>query len=172
MGSSLRRFSGSTSNMYKLLVCSFVAMAAAAPIEDTPEVAEAKAAFKAAFDAAEAGEHAALAPVNNDVQAEQIAAAYLDDLEEVVAAKAAFKAAFDDAAAGGLAAKQAPAPVHVLPEPVAAPVAAPTVVPAAINYANIPAVYPYFGYNHVLPQLPYALPAFGLTGLPYNGLPI
>merc|ERR1711962_1627145 len=109
MGSSLRRFSGSTSNMYKLLVCSFLAMAAAAPIEDTPEVAEAKATFKAAFDAAEAGEHAglrpdALHPVN-------------DDVEEVAAAKAAFQAAFDDAAAGGLAAKQAPAPVHVIPEP-------------------------------------------------------
>merc|ERR1712115_414368 len=99
-------------------------------------------------------------------------AAPLEDTPEVAEAKAAFKAAFDAAAAGGLAAKQAPAPVHVLPEPVAAPVVAPTVVPAAINYANIPAVYPYFGYNHVLPQLPYALPAFGLTGLPYNGLPI
>merc|ERR1712018_49798 len=171
MGSLFRRFKGlKVINMLKLVFV--VALASAAPLEDTPEVAEAKAAFKAAFDAAAAGEHAALAPVNNDVQAEQIAAAYLDDLEEVVAAKAAFKAAFDDAAAGGLAAKQAPAPVHVLPEAVAAPVVAPTVVPAAINYANIPAVYPYFGYNHVLPQLPYALPAFGLTGLPYNGLPI
>merc|ERR1711893_535979 len=160
MGSLLRRFKGlKVINMLRLVFV--VAFASAAPLEDTPEVAEAKAAFKAAFDAAAAGEHAALAPVNNDVQA-----------EEVAAAKAAFKAAFDDAAAGGLAAKQAPAPVHVLPEPVAAPVAAPTVVPAAINYANIPAVYPYFGYNHVLPQLPYALPAFGLTGLPYNGLPI
>merc|ERR1711976_158498 len=142
MGSLLRRFKGlKVINMLRLVFV--VAFASAAPLEDTPEVAEAKAAFKAAFDAAAAGEHAALAPVNNDVQAEQIAAAYL-----------------------------APAPVHVLPEPVAAPVAAPTVVPAAINYANIPAVYPYFGYNHVLPQLPYALPAFGLTGLPYNGLPI
>merc|ERR1711962_1638279 len=103
MGSSLRRFSGSTSNMYKLLVCSFLAMAAAAPIEDTPEVAEAKATFKAAFDAAEAGEHAALRPdalhpVNNDVQAPQIASAYLDDVEDVAAAKADFQAAFDDAA--------------------------------------------------------------------------
>merc|ERR1711976_110903 len=136
MGSLLRRFKGlKVINMLRLVFV--VAFASAAPLEDTPEVAEAKAAFKAAFDAAAAGEHAALAPVNNDIQAEQIAAAY-----------------------------QAPAPVHVLPEPVAAP----TVVPAAINYANIPAVYPYFGYNHVLPQLPYALPAFGLTGLPYNGL--
>merc|ERR1711976_562798 len=104
MGSLLRRFKGlKVINMLRLVFV--VAFASAAPLEDTPEVAEAKAAFKAAFDAAAAGEHAALAPVNNDIQAEQIAAA-----------KAAFKAAFDDAAAGGLAAKQAPAPVHVLPE--------------------------------------------------------
>merc|ERR1712066_476549 len=143
MGSSLRRFSGSTSNMYKLLVCSFLAMAAAAPIEDTPEVAEAKATFKAAFDAAEAGEHAALRPdalhpVNNDVQAPQTASAYLDDTEDVAAAKAAFQAAFDDAAAGGLAAKQAPAPVHVIPAPLAA---APAPVVAAA--APVLATHPY-----------------------------
>merc|ERR1712226_826484 len=76
----------------------------------------------------------ALHPVNTDVQAPQIAASYLDDIEDVAAAKAAFLAAFDDAAAGGLAAKQAPAPVHVLPEPaplVAAPVAAPIVAAPA-----------------------------------------
>merc|ERR1712240_187969 len=145
MGSSLRRFSGTTSTMYKLLVCSFLAMAAAAPIEDTPEVAEAKATFKAAFDAAEAGEHAALRPdalhpVNNDVQAPQIASAYLDDVEEVAAAKAAFQAAFDDAAAGGLAAKQAPAPVHVIPEPAPLAVAPAPVVAAA---APVLATHPY-----------------------------
>merc|ERR1712157_322893 len=86
--------------MFKLIFV--VAVAAAAPLDDTPEVAAAKAEFQAAFDAAAAGEHAALAPVNNDIQA-----------EEVAAAKAAFKAAFDDAAAGGLSAKQEPAPVHV-----------------------------------------------------------
>merc|ERR1712123_172225 len=102
--------------------------AAAAPLEDTPEVAAAKAEFQAAV----AGEHAGLAPVNNDVQAEQIAAAYLDDIEDVAAAKASFKAAFDDAAAGGLAAKQAAAPVHVIaePEPIAVVAAAP-VAPVA-----------------------------------------
>merc|ERR1711937_896879 len=58
-----------------------------------------KAEFKAAFAAAEAGEHASLAPVNNDIQAAQIGASYLDDTEDVAAAKAAFQAAFDDAAA-------------------------------------------------------------------------
>merc|ERR1711970_1544079 len=99
-----------------------LAVAAAAPLDDTPEVAAAKAEFQAAFDAAAAGEHAALAPVNNDIQAEQIAAAYLDDVEEVAAAKAAFKAAFEDAAAGGLTAQQEPAPVHVIPEPAEVPV--------------------------------------------------
>merc|ERR1712105_448975 len=111
--------------MFKLVFV--VAVAVAAPLEDTPEGAAAKAEFQAAFDAAVAGEHAALAPVNNDIQAEQIAAAYLDDVEEVAAAKAAFKAAFEDAAAGGLAAKQEPAPVHVIHEPEvsqSAPVAA------------------------------------------------
>ena len=149
-----------------------VAVAAAAPqyLEDTPEVAEAKAAFQAAFDAAAAGEHAALAPVNNDVQAEQIPESFLDDLEDVAAAKAAFKAAFDDAEAGGLAAKQAPAPVHVIPE--VAPAVAPIPAAVPVTYSNIPAVYPYYAYNHILPSLPYSLPAFGLAGLPYNGLPI
>ena len=85
-------------------------------LEDTPEVKAAREEFQAAFDAAVAGEHAALAPVNNDVQAEQIPARYLDDLEDVAAAKAAFQAVFDDVAAGGLAAKQAPAPVHQVAE--------------------------------------------------------
>merc|ERR1711936_929660 len=163
MGSSLWRFSGTALNMYKLVLCSFLALAAAAPLEDTAEVAAAKEAFNAAFAAAEAGEHAALRPdalhpVNTDVQAPQIAASYLDDIEDVAAAKAAFLAAFDDAAAGGLAAKQAPAPVHVLPEPaplVAAPVAAPAIAYAGLHHA----AYPY-AINH----LGYA----GYTGYPYH----
>merc|ERR1712025_1444020 len=172
MGSSLRRFSGTTSTMYKLLVCSFLAMAAAAPIEDTPEVAEAKATFKAAFDAAEAGEHAALRPdalhpVNNDVQAPQIASAYLDDVEEVAAAKAEFQAAFDDAAAGGLAAKQAPAPVHVIPEP--APLA---VAPApVVEGVPVLATHPYaagLGYH----GLAYNTIGYHGLGFPYAGLPV
>merc|ERR1712076_340060 len=83
-----------------------VAVAAAAPfLEDTTEGALAKAEFQAAFDAAAAGEHAALAPVNNDVQAEQIGDSFLEDAAE---AKAKFAAAFEAAAAGGLADLQAP----------------------------------------------------------------
>ena len=159
-----------------------MAVAVAAPLEDTPEVAAAKAEFQAAFDAAVAGEHAGLAPVNNDIQAEQIGAAYLDDVEEVAAAKAAFKAAFDDAAAGGLAAKQEPAPVHVVaaPEPVAVAAAAPVAVaaPVAPLVHTLPLAYPYghglhYGaYPYAAAALPSGLPAFGLHGLPYNGLPL
>merc|ERR1712215_459845 len=84
----------------------------AAPLEDTEEVREARAQFLAAFDEAKEGKHAALAPVNNDIQAPQIANAYLDDTEAVVEAKADHKVAFDTAAAGGLA--------HMQAEPVAA----------------------------------------------------
>merc|ERR1711923_619791 len=118
----------------------------------TAEVAAAKASFKAAFDIAEAGEHAALAPVNNDVQAAQIANAYLDDTVDVAEAKSV--------AAGGLAAKQAPAPVHEVAEPVkvaAVPFAAPVTYAHAIPayhpqvYSNVlahHAVYPYAAFNY------------------------
>ena len=139
-----------------------VAVAAAAPLEDTTEVALAKAEFQAAFDAALAGEHAALAPVNNDVQAEQIPDEFLDDAADVAAAKAEFLAAFESAAAGGLADLQAPAPVHEIP--LAAPV--PAAVPAPV----------YYPYNHVLPS--YAGYGYGYAGYPfhgyhgYNGLPV
>ena len=144
-------------------------IAAAAPLEDTDEVKAAKAEFQAAFDLAEAGGLADLAPVNNDVQAEQIPNAYLDDDEDVAAAKAAFLAAFEDVAAGGLAAKQAPAPVHDIPE---THVAAPLAIPApVIAYNYLPAAHPYY-YGGYHTALPYNLPAFGLAGLPYNGLPV
>merc|ERR1712223_2369016 len=126
-----------------------VAVAAAAPnfLEDTTEVALAKAEFQAAFDAAVAGEHAALAPVNNDVQAEQIPDEFLDDAEDVAAAKAEFLAAYVAAAAAA---------------PVAAPVAAP------FYYGN---ALPYYPYNQVLPSAPYVAGygypshGYGYTGL-------
>merc|ERR1712054_8452 len=134
--------------MYKLVLAAFLAVAAA------------KASFKAAFDIAEAGEHAALAPVNNDVQAAQIANAYLDDTVDVAEAKAAFDAEFKSVAAGGLAAKQAPAPVHEVAEPMkvaAVPFAAPVTYAHAIPayhpqvYSNVlahHAVYPYAAFNY------------------------
>merc|ERR1719266_92064 len=75
-----------------------------APVEDTPEVAAAKVSFKAAFDAAAAGEHSALAPkplpVPTPVVPIQGPAVYLADAPEVAEAKASFKAAFDAATAG------------------------------------------------------------------------
>merc|ERR1712061_221917 len=78
-----------------------------APLQDTPEVLEAKEKFLAAFETAKEGKHAALVPVNNDVQAPQIANAYLDDTEPVAEEKAKFKIAFDTAEAGGLKHMQA-----------------------------------------------------------------
>ena len=154
-----------------------MAIATSFPLEDTEDVAAAKAVFNAAFAAAEAGEHAALAPVNSDAQAAQIAAEYLADAEEVAAAKAAFKAAFDEAAAGGLAAKQAPAPVHEIPAP--APLAAPAVaagIPYGVGALNVLGGYPYarLSVAGLHAGLPYAgLPYAGLpyAGLPYAGLP-
>ena len=148
------------------MLSSLLAVVTSLPLEDTLEVAAAKAEFKAAFDAASAGEHAALAPVNNDLQADQIALSYLADSEDVAAAKAEFLAAFDSAAAGGLAAQQAPAPVHTVPAPapLAAPVAA---LPAAFPY-GVTALnsLPYHGYP-LTAGLPYA--GFAHAGLPYVG---
>merc|ERR1719251_756730 len=109
----------------KLIIASLLACASAIPIELTPEVAEAtaahlaaaylddvaevaeaKAAFKAAFDAAAAGEHAALAPVNNDVQAPApvhvVPAPAPLAAAPVVVAKAAAPAVLPHAYYGGL----------------------------------------------------------------------
>merc|ERR1712123_482934 len=144
-------------NVNSLILASFLAVATALPIEDTPEVFAAKAEFSAAFAAAEKGEHAALAPVNTDVQA--------------------------------------PAPVHVIPEPAALAAAPAAALPAfpygvtALNAAypdslGLPAAgLPYAGFPYA--GLPYAgLPAAGLpyagfsaaglpyAGLPYNGVPL
>merc|ERR1712025_1462315 len=130
MGSWLRRFIGISTVMYTLVISCLVCLAAGLPIEDTPEVKAAKEEFTAAFKAAEAGEHAALAPVNTDSQAPAI--------------KPAFLATFADVEAGGLAALQAPAPKHIIPEPAALPEA-----PAA------PAVNPFL---NVLPAGPTAVP--------------
>merc|ERR1712117_314957 len=155
-----------TTTMFKLLIASVLAVATSLPIEDTAEVAAAKEVFNAAFAAAEAGEHINLRPVNDDAQAAQIATSYIADSEDVAAAKAAFQAAFDDAAAGGLAAKQAPAPVHEVPVPAplaAAPVA--TALPFAgypygVNALNVLGAYP--GYAAGLPYAAY----------PYAGYPV
>merc|ERR1711973_856151 len=157
---SLIQLKHTQTKMLRFAVLFVAAACSAIPIEDTPEVAEAKAAHLALVEEAKAGLHAAKAPVNNDVQAEQIATAYLADDEAVAAAKAE-----------GLATKQAPAPVHEVPEvvaPAVQAVAAPIAV-AGYPYAAYPyAAYPYahhgFAYNTIAHHsYPY------YAGLPYYG---
>merc|ERR1711988_1719243 len=168
MGSLHRRFTESTHThthkMYKLVFAALLATAAAIPIDDTADVAAAKAAFQAAFDDAVAGGLAAK-------QAAQIGSEYLADDAAVAEAKAAFQAAFDDAAAGGLAAKQAPAPVHEVPVPAPLTVAAaPALVNPYISALNtLPAAYPY-GLAHA--GLGYAGLGYAGLGYPYAGLPL
>merc|ERR1712226_1398990 len=96
---------------------------------------------------------AALAPVNNDIQAKQIPDQFLDDAEDVAAAKADFLAAYEAAAAGGLADLQAPAPV-----------------PAPLYPSSLLPYYP--GYNQVLPSAHYVAGyGYPYHGYGYNGLP-
>merc|ERR1712192_292523 len=149
-----------TTIMFTLVLIS-LSLVHSLPIEDTEEVAAAKAEFAELFAAAEAGDHAALAPVNNDVQEDQIASAYIKDTEDVAAAKAA-------------------APMHVVADPVL-----PTYTNVPLSYNSLsyspysyaahhvetPAfhnVAPYYA-SQTLPHI--SIPAFGLHGLPYNGLP-
>merc|ERR1711935_625910 len=135
-------------NMYTMILTSLLAVANTLPIEDTPEVAAAKAEFSAAFVAAEKGEHAALAPVNTDVQA----LAPVHVIHEP-AALAAAPAAFSY----GVTALNAGYPYSLgLPS-------------AGLPYAGVPhAGLPYIG----LPAagLPYA--GHPYAGLPYTGLPL
>merc|ERR1711997_430777 len=148
MGSKLRNclwYSELTTDMYKLIFC--LSAVAALPLEDTAEVMEARANFMSAFQAAEAGDHATLAPVNNDVQAPQIATAYMADTEDVAVAKEAFLLEFKNVEAGGLADKQAAGPV--------APVA-PVVTKAAtpVVYSHLPYLVPpatHLTYNTLHP---------------------
>merc|ERR1711884_342112 len=80
-------------NMYKITLAVCLSVAAALPLEDTPDVAAAKEAFATVYKSVEAGDHINLRPVNNDVQAKQIPNMYLDDTADVTAAKEAFVAA-------------------------------------------------------------------------------
>merc|ERR1711974_580514 len=113
-------------------------------LNDVAEVAAAKANFKAAFDAAAAGEHAALAPVNNDVQAPAPHHAVPAPLvaAPVVVAKAAITA-----------------PVAVAKAAITAPVA---VEEAAVEAPKAPVVVPH------APVAFYG--GLGYNGLAYNGL--
>merc|ERR1712110_734852 len=79
--------------MKAFIFATVLAVAAAIPIEDTDDVKAAKVEFSAAFKAAQAGEHAKLAPA-------PVATAYLADLPEVSEARDAFRAVYDMYAAG------------------------------------------------------------------------
>merc|ERR1712212_594161 len=107
MGQLLSQHSPSWTMILSLKIFCLVGVVFGAPLQDTPEVLHAKENFLAAFETAREGKHAALAPVNNDVQAPQIANAYIDDTEPVAVEKAKFKIAFDTAEAGGLKHMQA-----------------------------------------------------------------
>ena len=72
---------------FQIVLC-IASCAFSAPIDDTADVAAAKATFQAAFTAAEKGEHAALAPA-------PVAESYLADAPDVAFVKANFKAEFD-----------------------------------------------------------------------------
>lgn len=115
------------------------------------EVKAAKDAFATVYKTVEAGEHINLMPVNNDVQAPQIANAYLDDSMDVAEAKEAFMAAFRNVEAGGLEAMQAPAPKVAEPVQVAAPAVAPVAVYNTLPYHHM--AYNNFAYNHVIPAI-------------------
>merc|ERR1711997_142275 len=94
MGSSLRTSIPRRSSIMKFLIgLLLVAVATSAPLEHTPEVAEAAAMHLKAYAAAVAGEHSQLAPVQGPAlyiaDTPEVAAAkpYLPDTEEVAAAK-------------------------------------------------------------------------------------
>merc|ERR1712142_1159707 len=140
--------------MKAFIFATWVAVAAAIPIEDTEEVKAAKAEFATAFAAVEAGEHAALAPA-------PVATAYLADLPEVAEAKDAFRVVFDKYAAGEVALPVAP--VHEV-APVAAPAVAPVAVAAPVVAPYLHAAYPYAhahaGYPYAHAAYPYAHAAY------------
>merc|ERR1711997_777079 len=88
-----------------------------------------------------------LAPLNNDVQAPQIATAYMADTKDVAEAKKAFLLEFKNVEAGGLADKQAPGPVA--PAVMKAPV-------APVVYSHIPATHlTYTGLHPLIYAAPY-----------------
>merc|ERR1739848_443589 len=159
---SLIQLKHTQTKMLRFAVLFVAAACSAIPIEDTPEVAEARAAHLALVEEAKAGLHAAKAPVNNDVQAEQIATTYLADDEAVAAAKAEFLAA-----------------VHEVPEVVAPAVVKAVAAPIATVAGYPYAAYPYaahgFAYNTIAHHsYPYyaGLPYYGYAaGLPCHGYP-
>ena len=104
-------------------------------IDDTPEVAAAKEAFLKAFNDAEMGKLAEIAPVNNDLQMGQISSAYIDDTEDVAVAKAAHMTALEEAAAAAAM------------DPTEVKMATPVVFQQPLIYYQIPHYLPYNLYG-------------------------
>lgn len=147
-----------------LIVLSLACAALAAPLEDTDEVKAAKATFQAAFDAAEKGEHAALAPA-------PVAEAYLADSPDVALVKANFinqYNAIDAALAQPLWAYNSIYPYAAYSAPVVynAPavvsttnvVSAPAVVSAPTGYVASPYWPGYYGLQYAVPVEAVAAP--------------
>merc|ERR1712106_1302915 len=148
-------------NMNSLILASFLAVATALPIEDTPEVAAAKAEFSAAFAAAEKGEHAALAPVNTDVQA-PAPVHVISEPAALAAAPTAFSYGVTalNAAYPYSLGLHAGLPAAGIPHAGISHAGLPT---AGLTYAGLPAAgLPYAGLSYA--GLPY-------TGLPFAGYP-
>merc|ERR1711981_420904 len=165
-----------------LIGLSLVAFAVGAPLELTPEVAEATKAHLAAHAAALAGEHAALAPVQGPAfyladdaavaaakpylaDTAEVAAAkpYLPDAADVAAAKVEFQKYFDAAAAGTPL-----TPVTLPALKVVAPVAPVATVPATYYTAHVP-YYHAPVYAHHYAAYPYYT---GYAGLPVWTAPV
>merc|ERR1712168_445106 len=157
MGSSDSESQSPTQNLKMKFLVALCLVASAMALEDTADVAAAKADFNAAFGSNVAGDHASLAPVQGPV-------AYLADSADVAAAKADFAAAFAAAEAGEHAAL-APKPVEALPAPALPAYAAPFyngfyngVYPYAAGYYG--GYYPYAGYGaypYAFAPYPYAV---------------
>jgi len=117
-------------------------------LPDVAPVAEARAAFSAAFDSAKMGGLVAMQEPAPEFKGEQVATAYLADTKDVADAKAAFMSTFHEVKQGGLAAKQGPAPLPVVAVKYVAPAAHtvdapavdthPVATPVVATYANTP----------------------------------
>ena len=142
-------------------------------IADNANVHAAKKQFYATFNDVELGKHAAWAPVNNDVQAPQIANSYLSDTPEVVAAKeehlVAHHNVHHEATESHHVARKDDMAIEPVSEPEPMAEKAAMVEPAAL-------AVPHYQQPLMLPYLPY-LPLqhsqpLHYQLLPFPGLPV
>merc|ERR1712058_186724 len=122
---------------------------------DTVEVKEAKEAFHTVYKSVEAGEHVNLMPVNNDVQAPQIANMYLDDTADVAEAKEAIHAL----PYHHMYYNTVPNMVNIVPHVYNAVKTVKTVVHNTVHTYAVPHHYAYTYPYHVMPVVHQAEPA-------------